>query len=292
MARASAALADPLLERPLYRQLMDSLRRDIAARQPGDRIGSEPQLSKRFGVSRFTVTRAVEALVDEGLLYRRQGLGTFVAAPALRRAPSYLMSFTEAVASAGHAPSHRVLAFGDTPWRSDLPYAEPEPLIALDRLRFVDGMPTAIHRSVLSLAVVGRAGLTADIVGNPGFSLYRRFEETGLFVERGVEMLRARPASDEEALLLRLLDDRVVMAVRRQSLAADGTILDVVDAVYDARRYAYQAEILRQTRPAATSLELRRSRENKHVSTMGIDQRFGPRLGPWSDAGGIGRRGR
>ncbi|MCX5512765.1 GntR family transcriptional regulator [Kaistia algarum] len=283
MARAPVPLADPTMERPLYRQLIDSLRRDIAARQPGDRIDSEPQLSRRFGVSRFTVTRAVEALVDEGLLYRRQGLGTFVAAPALTRAPSYLMSFTEAVAAAGRAPAHRVLAFGPAQWRPDLPFAEGEALVALDRLRLVDGMATAIHRSVLSRVIADRVGLTADIVANPAFSLYRRFEEAGLFVERGVEMLRARPASDEEARLLRLLDDRVVMAVRRQSFAADGTILDVVDAVYDARRYAYEAEILRKTGPAEQTTKPQPSREKDHVLQVDSEQRFGPRLGPWSD---------
>lgn len=292
MTHEPVALADPTTERPLYRQLIDSLRRDIAARQPGDRIGSEPQLSKRFGVSRFTVTRAVEALVDEGLLYRRQGLGTFVAAPRLTRAPSYLMSFTEAVAAAGRAPSHRVLAFGPTRWRDGLPYAEAEPLTALDRLRLVDGMATAIHRSVLSHTVVERLGLTADIVEGPSFSLYRRFEEAGLFVERGVERLRARLATEEEALLLRLVDDRVVIAVHRRSFAGDGTILDVVDAVYDARRYAYEAEILRKTGPADVSLKPQSSRENDHASQTDLEQRFGPRLGPWSDDGDIGGAGR
>jgi GntR family transcriptional regulator len=289
MARPLASLADLPADRPLYRQLIDSLRRDIKDRGAGDRIGSEPQLSKRFGVSRFTVTRAIEALVDEGLLYRRQGLGTFVAGPTLSRAPSYLMSFTEAVVAAGRAPTHRLLAFGDTPWRSDLPYADHEPLVALDRLRLIDGVATAIHRSVLSRAVADRIGLTIDIVEASGFSLYRRFEEAGLFVERGVEMLRARSATNEEARLLRLLDTPVVMAVRRQSFAIDGTILDVVDAVYDARRYAYEAEILRKTGPAGTASEAQPSRENDHASQMDNERRFGPRFGPWSDAGDIGR---
>ena len=66
-------------DRPLYRQLVDWLRVDLATKAPGDRIDSEPQLAKRFGVSRFTVTRAIEILVDEGLVNRRQGLGSFVA---------------------------------------------------------------------------------------------------------------------------------------------------------------------------------------------------------------------
>ena len=73
-------------ERPLYRQLVEELRADVAKRAVGDRIDSEPKLAQRFGVSRFTVARAIEILVDEGLVRRRQGLGSFVAPPSLVRA--------------------------------------------------------------------------------------------------------------------------------------------------------------------------------------------------------------
>jgi GntR family transcriptional regulator len=69
-------------------------------------------LAKRFGVSRFTVTRAIEILVDEGLVNRRQGLGSFLAAPPLKRTPSYLLSFTEAVRSQGRVASHITLPHG------------------------------------------------------------------------------------------------------------------------------------------------------------------------------------
>ena len=53
-------------DRPLYRQLVDWLRVDLATKAPGDRIDSEPQLAKRFGVSRFTVTRAIEIYLPSG----------------------------------------------------------------------------------------------------------------------------------------------------------------------------------------------------------------------------------
>src|SRR5208337_2337953 len=98
-------------------------------------------------VSRFAVTRAIEILVDEGLIRRRQGLGAFVAPPSLRREPSYLSSFTEAVEAQGRRASHRLLRFGPVAWRASLPYPEDAALIGMDRLRLVDRVPTAIHRS-------------------------------------------------------------------------------------------------------------------------------------------------
>ena len=255
---------------------------------PGDRIDSEPQLSRRFGVSRFTITRAIEILADEGLINRRQGLGTFVAAPTLKRAPTYLASFSETIAAQRRAGSQRVLFFGAAHWREGMPYREDEPLIGLDRLRLVDRVPTAIHRSVLSAAVATRIGLTADVVASPSFSLYRRFDDAGLFVDHGVETLRARSANLEEARLLRLDDNRVVMAVCRKTFAADGTVLDVVDAVYDARRYAYEADIHRSRPFNSADLCPQASRENDNVSHANDQQSFGPRLGPWSDDGGAG----
>ena len=77
MAPPGLSRSEASADQPLYRQVIDNLRIDIANKTPGDRIDSEPQLSRRFGVSRFTITRAIEILVDEGLINRRQGLGTF-----------------------------------------------------------------------------------------------------------------------------------------------------------------------------------------------------------------------
>jgi GntR family transcriptional regulator len=273
-------------ERPLYRQLVEELRADVAKRAVGDRIDSEPKLAQRFGVSRFTVARAIEILVEEGLVRRRQGLGSFVAPPSLVRAPSYLASFTEAVEAQGRTASHRLLSFGSADWREGLPYPEDAALIGMDRLRFVDGAPAAIHRSILDKRVADRIGLTRSVATATGFSLYRLFDRSGLVIERGVETLRARAATAEEARFLNIADAPVVMAVHRETLGPDGMLLDVVDAVYDARRYSYQAEIRRDRAPTTSSSHSRKIVEANHASNSNVKRAFGPRLGPWSDRDG------
>ncbi len=276
-------------DRPLYRTLVEELRADVARRAVGDRIESEPKLARRFGVSRFTVARAVEILVDEGLVRRRQGSGTFVAPPSLVRAASYLSSFTEAVEAQGRTASHRLLRFGPTDWREGLPYPEDAALIGVDRLRFVDGAPAAIHRSIIDKKVADRIGLTRKVAAAPGFSLYRLFDRGGLVIERGVETLRARAATAEEARLLDIADAPVVMAVRRETFGPDGVLLDVVDAAYDARRYSYQAEIRRDRAPTTSSSRSRKTVEANHASNSNVKRAFGPRLGPWGDR--VGGRG-
>jgi GntR family transcriptional regulator len=271
--------------RPLYLQLADQQRADAASRKPGEQIESEPQLARRFGVSRFTVTRAVEILVKEGLFTRRQGLGTFVAPPRLKRSPGYLASFTEAVLAEGRTTSHLLLNYGPMEARScvPLPYPDGTRLLRLGRLRFVDGAPTAIHHSVLDAAVVETIGLTESIATDPQFSLYALFRKAGFAIERAVETLHARRAAPDEAHILELDEDRVVMDVRRETYASDGTLLDVDDAIYDARRYAFESDLRRSGWPPA--LNMSAPTETAHASNSNDKRSFGPRIGPRNGGG-------
>jgi GntR family transcriptional regulator len=263
---------------PLYLQIADGLKEQIGELGPGARIPSEPQLAKDWGVSRFTVARAVEQLVDEGLITRRQGSGSFVAEAPLRRSPGYMLSFTEAVEAAGHVASHRLLAFEPTSWAKGLPYAPDERLLLVDRLRFVDGKAVARHRSVLSADLLARIGLDRKVAGQPHFSLYRYFEEHGLTVATATERLVACRAGEEDRRLLDLEGDAVVVAVTRHSFTADGMPIDSVNAVYDARRYSYEARLVRQ-HPQGNSLNREKDNEDIFGNRRG---HLGPRLGPWN----------
>ncbi len=66
---------------PIYIQIHNDIKRKIEADKwkIGDRIPSERELSTEFGVSRMTLRQAIQTLVDEGILERRVGSGTFVA---------------------------------------------------------------------------------------------------------------------------------------------------------------------------------------------------------------------
>lgn len=70
----------PAAEGPLYRQIVDGVRREISAGRlaPGDELPSFRALAEQLLVSLITVKRAYEELEREGIIFRRQGLGTFV----------------------------------------------------------------------------------------------------------------------------------------------------------------------------------------------------------------------
>ena len=263
---------------PYYLQIAQQLRGMVGALPAGGRLPSEPNLARDFKVSRFTIAKAVEQLTRDGLIIRKRGSGTYVAEAPLRRQPGYLLSFTEAVRAAGHVPTHKVLAFRSTPWTPGLPYAPGERLILLDRLRYVEGVAVARHRSVLSADLLDRIGLTRKVAGAPDFSLYRYFEQAGLKVATANERLVARLASEEERRLLDLSDDTVVVSVTRQTFDNDGTPLDAVEATYDARHYSYDARLTRQPEPRN-----RKSKQENHDAFKSPDHdgHHGPRLGPF-----------
>ncbi|MCO6187549.1 GntR family transcriptional regulator [Rhizobium sp. L1K21] len=270
---------------PYYRQIAERLRDMVEELPSGERLPSEPALAKSFKVSRFTVAKAVEQLVNDGLIYRRQGSGTFVAEAPLRRQPGYLLSFTEAVQAAGHAATHKVLEFRPIEWMPGFPYDKDEPLLLLDRLRFVDGVAVARHHSIISARIAERIGLTQAVVGSENFSLYSHFEDHDLKVTSANERLIARLASQEEASLLGLSKNSVVVSVNRRSFAADGTTLDAVDATYDARHYSYEARLTREPDQGNQKTNKEYGNENhKHDS----DGHNGPRLGPWGSDSGRG----
>lgn len=124
MARSGAARAPsapptftPLLRDSgvaMHRQIAQQLK-DLIARgewQAGKRIPTEPELSAQFGVSRITARQAVEHLVREGLVFRRQGKGTFVDVPRVRHDLLELRGIFDELVGQGLNPKTELLAFG------------------------------------------------------------------------------------------------------------------------------------------------------------------------------------
>src|SRR5687767_5258319 len=90
---------------PLYQQLQRALREAIDRRilESNDALPPERDLAEEFGVSRITVRKAIDGLVSEGLLVRRQGSGTFVRG-RVEKNFSLLTSFSEDMRARGRNP--------------------------------------------------------------------------------------------------------------------------------------------------------------------------------------------
>ncbi len=138
-------------QNPLYQQLMLRLKNDIRAGiyPAGGRIPSEQQLCDTYNVSRVTVRKAILDLVQEGLLVRKQGKGTFVAVQRLQRDLRHITSFSEACAQRGQKAETRFISAQLTDASSEeaqlLGLTDGEQVFELIRLRMIDGEPVMLE---------------------------------------------------------------------------------------------------------------------------------------------------
>ena len=236
--------------KPRYVILSDELRDGIRAGKwvPGDLLPSEAQLCLQFGVSRGTVVKAIDVLLAEGLLQRRQGVGTFVSRPALHRSPGYLRGFSEAVRRQGRVPTHRLIGQRQLDLSEALQFGCDEPALLLDRIRLVDGLPWAIHTALVPMRIAATVpALTGpdSRVANSDFSLYKTFDEAGLEIDHADETINVRLATGKEAVHLGLELPFAVMLVHRKSFDNRGNLIELIEAVYLQDCYTYDTRLVR-----------------------------------------------
>ena len=140
---------------PLYIQLKNEIKADILSHKypVNHRIPSEAELIMQYGVSRITVRRAIQELVDEELLVKIHGSGTFVRSPKHQRHVLGMRSFMSDCLNNGIVPSSRVLFLGPTKaTEADckaLGVQLGDRIITLERLRLADNVPVIIERDFL-----------------------------------------------------------------------------------------------------------------------------------------------
>ena len=236
--------------KPRYVVLSDELRDGIREGKwvPGDLLPSEAQLCLQFGVSRGTVVKAIDVLLAEGLLQRRQGVGTFVSRPALHRSPGYLLGFSETVRRQGRMPTHRLIGQRQLDRSEALQFGCDEPALLLDRIRLVDGLPWAIHTALVPMRIAATVpALTGSKsrVEKSDFSLYTTFDEAGLEIDHADETINVRLATEKEAELLGIELPSAVMLVHRKSYDKRGNLIELIEAVYLQDSYTYDARLVR-----------------------------------------------
>ena len=98
---------------PVYIQIHNQLRENIENDKwrVGQKIPAERELASQFNVSRMTLRQAIQALVDEGILERRVGSGTFVANRKVQEKMAGVTSFTELMLAAGKTPSSKTISY-------------------------------------------------------------------------------------------------------------------------------------------------------------------------------------
>lgn len=219
----------------------------LAALEPGAPLPSERELADRYGLARMTVRTEIERLAAEGLVYRVQGRGTFVAEPRVEQAGAF-SSFTEDMRARGHEPGSIVrsaaVAEADATIAAALERGPGDPVLMVDRVRTADGRPMAIEQAYLPL----RRFPGIDEVDFTHASLFEvlgaRF---GVALDGADQRVVAVAIDGDDADLLQVADG--VPGLRFETLARDegGSPAFFAISLFPGDRYEIR---LRQTRPA------------------------------------------
>lgn len=207
---------------------------------PGDRLPGERRLEEEHGVSRITVRRAIAELVNQGLLVREHGRGTFVGTgPA--RSRLHLASFHDDMRMAGLAPSTVPVIVGieDSPAEAAA-HLGAERSLRIRRLRLGDGSPVSVDDSWIP---EGLLRLEADW----STSLYRMLEAAGAGINRAEQTVQALGASAEDAELLDVAPGSPVLVFHRRSFSRGpvGEIpVEYSVSVYRGDRYQLSMEVM------------------------------------------------
>jgi len=235
---------------PRYHQLKELLREQIrdGAWPPGSSIPSERALSEQYGISRMTARQAVTELVNEGLLYREQGRGTYVGQPKISQQLLRLTGFTEDMTERGQRPGTRVL--NAEMWPSDdmtakhLRIRTGQLVYRLRRLRLADAEPLAVETSCINFLGCERL-LKHDLDRE---SLYRLLESTyDLPPLEAEQELEAGLATGEDAHLLNVEPGSPVLCTRRVSYTRRGVPIEYATSFYRGDKYRFYTRMVRES---------------------------------------------
>lgn len=220
---------------PLYSRVEHVLGDEIATgvMKVGEQVPTEDSLIARFEVSRITVRRAIQNLVNRGIVEIRRGRGTFVAAPRITQELTELTGFVEDMHAQGRTPTARVIGkeivSADTIVAGNLALTKGERVVRIRRVRIADGVPLSLDETYLPLGI-GRKVLTNNLKVEPIFSLLER--KYGILLVEAEYKLEAVAASNEVAAALRVKQDSPIFRIERTSYSTGSVPVDYEKLYY------------------------------------------------------------
>ena len=229
---------------PLYHQVSKKLEGAIISGvlPVGARLEREVTFANRLGLSRPTIRRAIQELVDVGLLVRRRGVGTQVVQGQVTRGVE-LTSLYDDLVQSGKQPATMVLDISE--FRADaelalrLDVSLGTPLLFIKRLRQADGVPVSIMQNWLNLSSIK---LTERALAQYG--LYQMLRSKGITLSVAKQRFGARTALAEEADLLKIERGSALLTMERLTFDKDGRAIEFGRHAYRPDLYSFETTLV------------------------------------------------
>jgi DNA-binding GntR family transcriptional regulator len=231
---------------PLYFQVAQQLERAIeeGRLKPGTRVANEIELAGHLALSRPTMRRAMEYLVDKGLVVRQRGVGTRVVSTKVRRSLD-LTSLYDDLSAGGQRPKTEVLAndvVGASAEVANVLGVEPgTPVTEIVRLRSALDQPIAHMTNYLPAE---RVQLSTEALESTG--LYELLRRSGIQLHSATQVIGARTATAAEARLLGERRGAPLLTMQRTAYDDHGAVVEFGNHFYAASRYTFQMSLLSQ----------------------------------------------
>lgn len=229
---------------PLYFQIATRIEAAILDGHlpAGSRLENEVALGERLGLSRPTVRRAIQDLVDKGLLVRRRGIGTQVVHGQVTRKVE-LTSLYEDLASENRAPTTQLLAHevikADARMAERLGVAADSPVLHIKRVRHADAVPLAILENYLPGDFVN---ITEDDLTQHG--LYQVLRSRGVSIRVARQNIGARRATTTESNLLQIDKHDPVLTMDRTAYDNSGRAVEYGHHAYRPDLYSFEITLV------------------------------------------------
>lgn len=229
---------------PLYYQVSKRIEESILSGKlpAGSRLENEVSIGERLGLSRPTIRRAIQELVDKGLLVRRRGVGTQVVHGQVTRGLE-LTSLHDDLVRSGRAPSTDLVSLeivaADSHVAEQLALPVSTPVIEIHRVRRANNVPVAVL--VNWLPAEHRALSKEDL---EEFGLYQWLRGQGITIRVAKQRIGARKATHLESELLEIENGSAVLTMDRIAYDVEGRAIEYGHHCYRPDLYSFQATLV------------------------------------------------
>ena len=228
---------------PAYIRIHDAIKKEIdgGVWEIGQRLPSERDLADEYEVSRMTLRQAITLLVEEGILERRVGSGTYVASHRVQEKMRGTTSFTEIVRSQGKTPSSQVVSYQRKPANeTEIQQLQLKPsdyVVRMERVRYADNMPLVFEVASIPEKLI-REFKREDITEH----FFQTLTDNGYEIGKSQQTIYAKNASERVANYLKVPKNHAVLALTQVSYFTDGRPFEYVHSQYVGDRFEFYLE--------------------------------------------------